>query len=100
MSYDKTLELKVFTFTPLTGLGLKIHPIMGHFDSIPIGGNLGMIIDMKEEPVPSPDREAQANRSYGQDLPLPISKAQTPGRRKDPCFPSRKSTIYVHVNPR
>jgi hypothetical protein len=39
--------MKVYTFTLLTGLGLKIHPTKGHFDPILIGEHLGMIIDMK-----------------------------------------------------
>ena len=47
MSYDETLKLKVYTFTLLTGLGLKIHPTKGHFESILIGEHLSMIIDMK-----------------------------------------------------
>jgi hypothetical protein len=47
VSYDETLKLKVYTFTLLTGLGLKIHPTKGHFDPILIGEHLGMIIDMQ-----------------------------------------------------
>ncbi len=46
VSYDETLKLKDYTFTTLTGLGLKIHPTKGHFDPILIGEHLGMIIDM------------------------------------------------------
>ena len=37
----------VYTFTLLTGLGLKIHPTKVHFDPILIGEHMGMIIDMK-----------------------------------------------------
>jgi hypothetical protein len=47
VSYDETLKLKDYTFTLLTGLGLKIHPTKGHFVPILIGEHLGMIIDMK-----------------------------------------------------
>ena len=35
VSYDETLKLKVYTFTMLTRLWLKIHPTQGHFDPIP-----------------------------------------------------------------
>jgi hypothetical protein len=37
VSYDETRKLKVYTFTLLTGPGLKIHPTRGHFDPILIG---------------------------------------------------------------
>ncbi len=47
-SFDKTLELKDYTFALLTGLGLKIHPTKGHFVPILIGEYVGMSIDMKE----------------------------------------------------
>jgi hypothetical protein len=47
VSYDETLKLKVYTFTLLTELGLKIHPTKGHLDPILIGEHMGMTIDMK-----------------------------------------------------
>ena len=37
VSYDETLKLKVYLCTMLSGLGLKIQPEKGHFDSILIG---------------------------------------------------------------
>ena len=40
------LKLKVYTFTLLTQLGLKIHPTKGHFDPIIIGEHMGMIVYM------------------------------------------------------
>ncbi len=47
VSYDETVKQKVYTFTLLTGFGLKIHPTKGHFDPILIDEHMGMIIDMK-----------------------------------------------------
>jgi len=47
VSYHETMKPKVYTFTMLTGLGLKIHPTKGHFDPILIGEHMGMIIDMQ-----------------------------------------------------
>ncbi len=47
-TFDKTLELKDYTFALLTGLGLKIHYTKGHFVPILIGEHADMIIDMKE----------------------------------------------------
>jgi hypothetical protein len=55
VSYDETLNLKAYTFSLLTGLGLKIHPTKGHFDPILIGEHLGMIIDMKVEQILAPE---------------------------------------------
>ncbi len=47
VSFDETLKQKVYTFTLLTGLGLKIQSTKGNFDPILIGERLGMIIDME-----------------------------------------------------
>ncbi len=53
-SFDKTLELKDYTFALLTRLSLKIHPTKGHFILILIGEPLGMINDMKEGQIVAP----------------------------------------------
>ncbi len=47
MSYDEIVKVKVYPFTLLTGLSLKIYPTKGYFDPILIGEHMGMIIDMK-----------------------------------------------------
>ena len=46
VSYDETLKLNFYNFTILSGMGLKIHSIKGHFNPILISDHMGMIIDM------------------------------------------------------
>ncbi len=47
--YDETLNLKVYMFTLLTGLGLNIRPKKGYFIPILISGHLGMTVDGKRD---------------------------------------------------
>ena len=47
VSYKETFKLKVYTFTMLRRLGLKIPPTKGHFLPILIGEHMGMIIDIQ-----------------------------------------------------
>ncbi len=47
VSYDETLNPKVYSFTLLTGPCLKIHLSKGHLDPNLIIEHLGMIIDME-----------------------------------------------------
>ena len=56
VSYEETLKLENITFALLTRLGLKIHPMKGHFIPILIGEHLGMIIDMKEGQFAAPTK--------------------------------------------
>ncbi len=44
-TYDKTLLLATLTFALLASLGLKVHPTKGHFQPVPVGEHLGMILD-------------------------------------------------------
>ena len=80
MSYDETLKLKVYTFTLLTRLGLKIHPIAtkGHFDPIVIGEHLGMIIDRKVGQFVAPTAKLKQIASLAKTL---LCRAATHKRR-------------------
>ena len=43
-NYDKILALATTVFALLASLGLKLHPVKGHFLSIVVGEDLGMIM--------------------------------------------------------
>jgi hypothetical protein len=93
VSYDETLKLKVYTFTLLTGLGLKIHPTKGHFDPILIGEHLGMIIDMKVGQFVAPTAKLKQIATLAKTLLCRAAAHKRWVSVKTLCLLSRKGTV-------